>query len=760
MRFHLPQSLLSHLALLVLALLMVRPARVDAQGARCDRSRRVAGVDFSGSPRFSDDTLAASIATQGGSWAARLLGTESFIARLARIDAPACADTLEVRRDALRIAVLHRQAGWFTASVTPRYVPDKRGVRILFDIAPGPEAKLDSLKVTGLPSAPAGRPPFDAPLRELQGRIFDRSRVAVTIDRVVQRLREAGYARAERGTDTIRIDTARASVTMTIGFVPGRQATLGDINVEIEGLGDDPATVDSVEVMRLVELRSGQRFRATSIVDAQRDLYRSEAFRFVLIDTQPPKPGQSDTTINLRIRLAEARTRYARAGLGWATLDCVRLQGRVVDRSFLGVGRRAELNVRMSKIGRGDPADFAPGICSPTVREDSVASVKLNYYAGISLSDTRLFGAEIVPSLTIYSERRGEPFTYLRETDIGSVIELTRQLTRRSIATVGLQYENGRTSTDPAESCLRFAQCRPEDYALSQFGRGVGIVSTAVTYDRTDDLVNPSAGIRGRTELRAGQTTSEIVSSLVFYRATGEGAIYRPLGGGVFAARLQLSRAFAPRAQLVDGSPLLPQQERLYAGGQNSVRGFQQNLLGPIIYVVDSVRTRTLPGGGQVFEVNPNVDPRDAVSRAVPRGGTALAVANLEYRHTLPGVSNLFQIATFVDVGNVWETQAGGFRRGDVRATPGIGLRLGTPLGPFRLDIGYQPYPPRAGRALYFPPRGAEGAGAIYCASPGNTVAIERLGDNTIFSCPESYRPPPRGVLSRLVFHFGLGQAF
>src|SRR5687768_11487820 len=99
----------------VLVLLSLLPASARAQGARCDASRRVTHVQFAGSPRFSDDTLAASIATQGASRAARVLGTESFIARLFRIDPLPCADTLEVQRDALRIAVLHRQAGWFTA---------------------------------------------------------------------------------------------------------------------------------------------------------------------------------------------------------------------------------------------------------------------------------------------------------------------------------------------------------------------------------------------------------------------------------------------------------------------------------------------------------------------------------------------------------------------------------------------------------------------------------------------------------------------
>jgi outer membrane protein assembly factor BamA len=183
------------------------------------------------------------------------------------------------------------------------------------------------------------------------------------------------------------------------------------------------------------------------------------------------------------------------------------------------------------------------------------------------------------------------------------------------------------------------------------------------------------------------------------------------------------------------------------------VRGFQQNLLGPVIYVVSDVKPITRPTGEQVYEVQ-----SESVNfRAAPRGGTALVVANVEYRRGLPWLSNTLQLAAFVDAGNVWETQSDRFRRGDLRATPGLGVRLSTPLGPFRLDVGYQPYQPRAGRALYFT-SGSEGA--IYCASPGNTVDINGVGESDIFSCPESYRPRARGVLSRLVFHFGLGQAF
>jgi len=738
----------ARLVVRLLALLCVSfTTRADAQLVRrCDAAARVRAVEFSGSPRFDATTLAATIVTQSPSFAQRVL----------HIGTLPCADTLEIQRDALRIAVLHRQAGWFQASVVPRYRRAPNGLRILFAITPGTVATIDTVRTEGLPVRASGGA-FDEPLRKMQGRRFDRVRVDSAITEVLALLRDAGYARAGRPENTIVIDSVAAKVSVAFKFAPGIITRLGVVSINVQHLDSLHPRVDSVAVARLVKLQPGQRFRATSLLDAQRALYRTEAFRLVLIDTLTSIGVGKDSLIDLRIGVAEAPLRTARVGLGWATQDCLRAQARVSDRGFLGLGRRVELSARASKIGIGAPADFAPDICSSALRNDPF-SAKLNYYAGTTLSDTRLFGYALAPRVTVYSERRGEPYAYLRETTVGSVVEVSGQIDRRTSNTTGFQYENGRTLTDPVISCERFAQCRPEDYALNFFGRGLGIVSTSVSHDRTNDPANPSSGARLRGELRAGQTFSTLVSSLRFYRVSVDAALYQRLFRGVIAMRVQFARAFAPGAQLVDGSPLIPQQERLFAGGQNSVRGFQQNLLGPIVYVVDSVIHTTNAAGEPIVEAARGV----GYKRAVPRGGTAMLVANLEYRRPVRWLSSALQVAAFVDAGNVWEGGSEPFRWGDIRVTPGAGLRLNTPVGPFRVDIGYSPYTARAGRALYFTAKDANGNnGTIQCASPGNSVSIDPNNAGSIFNCPSTYQPPsPKTLLSRLVFHFGLGQAF
>lgn len=730
--------------LLVLPVLLTA-TRADAQrAARCDAAERIQSVRFSGSPAFDALTLSTSIVTH----------EPGFKTRVLRIGQAPCADSLEIARDALRLAVLHRQAGWFQATVSPQTEPRKNGLRVRFLITPGPEAVLDTVRIVGLPTAAEGRRPFDAPLRALEGERFDRTRLDSTIASVVTQLRDASFARATMPASQVTIDSATARVTLDLTFAPGPRMDIGTVAISVIPLTPGNPRIDAGDVARLVQIDSGDRFRASAILEAQRTLYRSEAFRLVVIDTVAAANAEGDTTLNLKISVAEARTRSARVGIGWATQDCIRTQGRITDRGFLGIGRRVELSARASKIGLGAPADFAPALCSGALRQDPFSEL-LNYYVGATLTNSLFFGLPLAPSVSVYSERRGEPFAYLRETTIGALAEVSRQFTPRIGATAGFQYENGKTITDPVVSCTRFAQCRPEEVILNLFGRGVGILSTSAAYDRTNNTTNPSRGFRTRGELRAGQTYSELVSSLRFYRTTGEISTFTRAFGGVIGARVQAAGAFAPGAELVGGTPLLPQQERLFVGGQNSVRGYQQNLLGPIVYVVSNVREFTNDNG----DVEVEVLPGSGFTRAVPRGGTALLVGNLEWRRPFQFLAEQVQLAAFIDAGTLWETSSDQFRWNDVRATPGLGIRILTPLGPFRMDVGYRPYGLRSGPALYFSPASEPGGSTIFCASPRSARIEADFSD--VINCPSTYAPPPtRGVLSRLVFHFGLGQAF
>jgi hypothetical protein len=146
-----------------------------------------------------------------------------------------------------------------------------------------------------------------------------------------------------------------------------------------------------------------------------------------------------------------------------------------------------------------------------------------------------------------------------------------------------------------------------------------------------------------------------------------------------------------------------------------------------------------------------------------------------------PFLPQLLQWTFFGDMGTVWNRQNlsnfGGFRPS---WTPGIGVRVFSPLGPIQINAGYNPYPPYLGQALFTPPGSgstlaAEGYNGVYCAIPeGAPVAEAPLSflrpDNTGkltwqqqsgASCPRTYQPPPAvRWINRLTFTFSIGSDF
>ena len=102
----------------------------------------------------------------------------------------------------------------------------------------------------------------------------------------------------------------------------------------------------------------------------------------------------------------------------------------------------------------------------------------------------------------------------------------------------------------------------------------------------------------------------------------------------------------------------LPFLEHFYAGGVSSVRGFEDNTLGP----------------------------RDSTGE--PFGGDFRVVGNAEVIMPMPFVekdNKAWRMTTFFDLGNVFE-EAGDFDAGDLRYSVGVGVRWLSPFGPLKVS--------------------------------------------------------------------------
>jgi outer membrane protein insertion porin family/translocation and assembly module TamA len=736
------RSVRRRVAPLAVALVLALPAAAGAQDLECDPGDvRVDDIEFRGNETFPDAELEAAIATT----------PSSFWRRIGLFfGAQRCLDRVEFQRDVLRLRLFYRQRGFYKAAVDTTVVTKDPGrVDIRFDIVEGPPVLIDTMRVSGLDTVRDGSR-FARQLEEMRGGRFDRQDLQVRVAGIIERLRDQGYARAEVLSNYDVDSTDRATVELQ--FLPGRVMRIARIDVEIQPREGKRQEITEAEVRRLLSLRVGEVFREQDLFRSQRDLYQLETYAHVEIRLAPDSlqpPG--DSLLAVRVFLSEAAMHSVRLGAGWATLDCFRTQGRFVDRDFIGGARRLEVNGRLSKIGVGYPLDGVEQMCASQVRND-VFSDTVNYYAGATVRQPLLFGLRLSPTLTLFSERYSELDAYLRRTTIGGVASVTRETRPRTPLTLAYQLEYGRTQAADAVFCAVFNVC--ELLAIAELTQNTRLATGRVSLsrDRTDNPYDPRRGDIVRLEWR--HSSQFIGSDFRFNKWTGEANWYKGLTPSVtFASRIQVGGVLA-LGTLRGADDFVPPQERMYGGGPNSVRGYRQNELGPLVYLVDGARVDSiLPGGDTVFVADDTI----GVIRTSPTGGNAQVIANVELRIRPPFLRQLLQFALFVDGGQVYNRRAETVRLDQFRWTPGIGLRVASPVGPIRFDLAYNRYAQQRGPAYTIVRDEVTGnPSRLRCVSPGNTLP-NGFGEG----CPATFTPrQDDSFFQKLTFHFSIGQAF
>jgi outer membrane protein insertion porin family len=179
------------------------------------------------------------------------------------------------------------------------------------------------------------------------------------------------------------------------------------------------------------------------------------------------------------------------------------------------------------------------------------------------------------------------------------------------------------------------------------------ISSLALTFtrDTTDSKFNPMEGhiLSGTAENAGGPLGGD----KDFYKLTGLANFFFN-----YQKTLVLElKAIGGWAKEYDDSTHVPIYERFFAGGANTVRGYKERSIGP----------------------------RDEKTLD-PIGGEAMLVANAEL--TYPVFKN-FKVAVFYDIGNVWHSTDKNIKAKDFKAGTGVGVRVKTPIGPVKVDLGY-----------------------------------------------------------------------
>lgn len=288
-------------------------------------------------------------------------------------------------------------------------------------------------------------------------------------------------------------------------------------------------------------------------------------------------------------------------------------------------------------VGARDRNLFGRGIIADAEATLAVRATRLR----LGLSDPWFLKQDLIGDLRAEFDQREEP-SFLRESR-GAGAFVTKEWNSRQSTTLGYRFRR---------SEARDVEAIDADVLEIQSAVNVaGLVATQ-RYDRRNALFAPSAG--AFAEASVEMALEGIGSEFEFLRGKVSTAWFTPLGqGSVLGAGLRAG-VIAPAFD----ETTIPLQERFFAGGENSVRSFLESRLGP----------------------------RDADGE--PLGGEAFGTLSLEWRQELIGA---FQSAVFFDAGFVEAQAEDFFALDDVRMGVGAGLRYLLPIGPLRIDAGFNP---------------------------------------------------------------------
>lgn len=190
----------------------------------------------------------------------------------------------------------------------------------------------------------------------------------------------------------------------------------------------------------------------------------------------------------------------------------------------------------------------------------------------------------------------------------------------------------------------------------------IGSMITTVSYDSRDDMLFPRSGSLFICSLKYADTF--FFSKNEFLRIYSRGTKYFPVSSkNVFVLSGQTGFIFPIHEQ-----DTVPYSERFFLGGRLTMRGFERNAVSPH-------------------------------HEGEPFGGNSMFLLNAELRIDF---SYGFGLILFFDAGNVWDTYKN-YDVLDLRTDAGIGFFYNTPIGPVRLDIGYNLSPiPGENKGQYF----------------------------------------------------------
>ncbi len=498
-----------------------------------------------------------------------------------------------------RLRLLHREApaeirralqpfGHFKPKIESRLEQNEAGFQALYQIQPGPRIKLAKVEfnVTG-----PGRDDtlFAMGLDLHENDFLDQTRYRVLKQQLLSDAIEAGYLDASYSIHEVRVDLDSYQAEIRLELESGPHYRFGEVRF-VQGI------LNPEFLARYLRFRPGDPFSHDQLLTLQSNLIDSEYFSHVEVRTL--RDEAVDDQVPTEVVLTPNKPNRYRIGLGFTTDTGPRVTLDWKRRLLGHNGHRMLSELRLSAPHSSLKTEYTIPLERPS--KDS-----LSFSAQGDRFDT--------------DTRRGERLLLNSARSVG--------LDNHWRRTIGIDYSY-------------------EDFEVGAQDDNALLLVPYVSWSqlRSDGLYYIQRG--HRINLRFEGAAEQLLSSTSYLQAHTNNKLIHGLGDGNWRILTRMELGATLAQSLIE----LPASKRFFAGGDNSIRGFAWEEIGP----------------------------QDSTGAVI--GGRFLAVGSIELERLL---TEKWSAAVFADAGNAFDPDY----TTDIEYSVGFGVRWHSPVGPIRVDL-------------------------------------------------------------------------
>lgn len=584
-----------------------------------------------------------------------------------------------------RMLALYHAEGYSLAQIAPVVRSDQQQIQVTFFVFEGRQVKVRTIQFTGAALSPGI---LQSVLQLKEGGPYNPDLRQRDRDTLGEYYAALGYLEVAVGEIEAKTDEASGNMDLIIPIEEGMLTTIGTLDIK----GVEPQKRETL--FALIGLREGQPYNEVEVSDA----------RFRIVDHYAREGFASiDVTVQRIIESHRAQVLFTIAEGRRMTIGKVVVSGnertkyRVIKReiahdedspySFNILGQERQ---KLYKLGLFDDVDIETSDAGGDkkdllvrVKEGNAGSFEfgfgfadyehfrsffeIGYRNLFGLNRQGLFRTDFSSLEQRFILQYNEPWFLGTSLPLRVLLmhEHKKELTipgrviryelERNTVNVGIEKKLSDLLKGELYyefSLVKTTDVQP-DVVLSREDVGtlaISSVRSALIFDTRDNPFEPKKGILAGITVKIASPL--LFSQTHFAKVTAFASLYQQLHKKVvlgLSARGGIAYGFGQTDEL-------PIVERYFLGGRSSVRGYEQDMLGP----------RGSDGN--------------------PTGGNAFAMGSVELR---TDIGRSISIVPFFDFGNVW-LKTSDFSPADIKYTAGIGLRYATPVGPLRVDYGYK----------------------------------------------------------------------